>query len=102
MTCKKAREFLAQKGTKTQERDFFKHPFTEVELRRLLKGRPVSEAFSWKSPQVKARGLAGKQLTDDEMIRWMLQEPRLIRRPVIVVDGKAYFGFKPAEVEKLL
>ncbi|MSP79165.1 MAG: HAD family hydrolase [Dehalococcoidia bacterium] len=102
MTCRNAKAFLNAKGAELQERDFFKSPFTEAELRQVLKGRPVSEAFSWKSPQVKALGLTGKQLTDDEMIHLMLKEPRLLKRPVIVMGGKAYFGFKPAEVEKML
>lgn len=101
MTCRKARGFLAQKGAELQEREFFRQPFTEAELRRLLKGR-VAEAFSWKSPSVKALGLTGKQLSEDDMIRWMVKEPRLVRRPIIVVGGQVFFGFRPKELEGAL
>lgn len=84
-----------------QERDFFQQRFTPAELRALLKGR-VAEAFSWKSPSVKALGLAGKQLSEDEMLASMLKEPRLIRRPIIVVGDRVLFGFRPSEAAEAL
>lgn len=101
MTCKKAREFLAQAGAAFQERDFFQQRFTPAELRALLRGR-VAEAFSLRSPSVKALGLEGKQLSEEEMLAWMVKEPRLIRRPIIVVGDRVLFGFRPADVEAAL
>ncbi len=80
------------------ERDFFKQPLTPPEIRALLKGRPVSDLFSWKSPSVKALGLGGQQLTDDQMLELMAKEPRLMRRPVVLVDGQLIIG---GDVEKL-
>ena len=62
----------------------------------------MAEAFSWKSPSVKALGLAGKQLSEDEMLAWMLKEPRLVRRPIIVVGDRVLFGFRPADVQAAL
>ena len=91
MTCRKARKFLVRKGVQVQEREFFRQPFTETELRRILKDRPGSEAFSWKAPSVKALGLTGKELTNDELIAWMLREPRLIKRSIIVVGERVFF-----------
>ena len=67
-----------------------------------MKGRPVSDAFSWRSPSVRALALEGKRLTDEELLAWMLRDPRLIRRPIIVVQGKLFFGFRPAELEAYL
>ncbi len=62
----------------------------------------MAEAFSWKSPSVKALGLAGKRLSEDEMLARMLKEPRLIRRPIIVVGDRVLFGFRPADVQAAL
>jgi len=33
------------------------------------------------------------QLTDDELIRLMVLEPNLIRRPLFIVDGEIVAGF---------
>lgn len=70
-----------------------------MELRGLLHGRPASDAFSWRSPSVKALGLEGKRLSDAELVQWMLKEPRLIKRPILVLKGTVFFGFRPAELE---
>ncbi|MBM3945957.1 MAG: hypothetical protein FJ315_00960 [SAR202 cluster bacterium] len=70
-------------------------------MRILLKGR-VAEAFSLKSPSVRKLGLEGNALSEDEKLDWMVKEPRLIRRPIIVVGDRVRFGFKQAEVEEAL
>ena len=48
--------------------------------------RPVSEFFSWVSPSFRKLGVPRGSLDDDEMVAMMLEQPRLIRRPLIVVD----------------
>ena len=50
--------------------------------------RPVSEFFSWVSPSFRKLGLDRKALKDDQLIALMLDQPRLIRRPLIVVNGE--------------
>jgi len=37
-------------------------------------------------------GLAGQELPDAEMLKLMLQEPRLIRRPLVKIGGKMLIG----------
>ena len=74
------------------ERDFFQDRFSEEELRRLIGGRAASEIFSWNSPSFKKLGLERDELGDDELIRLMLEEPRLIRRPLIQVGSDLVIG----------
>ncbi len=74
------------------ERDFFKAPFTRMEIEALLQGQPASVMFSFRSPAFKKLGLDQEKLTDDDLINLMLHEPRLIRRPVVKLGGKVYFG----------
>ena len=73
-------------------RDFFKELFTRDEIKELLKGKPASEMFSFRSPSFKALGLDQAKLTDDELINMMLKEPRLIRRPIVKIGRNVYFG----------
>ena len=101
-TCLKARQYLLQKGVHHTERDIFKHTLTEAELRKLAGDRPLKELFSYRSPSVKALGLADRQLSDDEMMQYMLQEPRLIRRPLVQVENLLEVGFSPEHLELVL
>ena len=83
---------LIESGVALKERDFFKEAFTEVELRELLGNTPASEIFSWRSPSVKKMGLVKDSLSEDDLVRLMLEEPRLVRRPLIRVGGKLVVG----------
>ena len=69
-------------------RDFFDDPFSEDELRKLLGERPPSEHFSWNSPSRRKLGIDRDKTSEGELIALMLQEPRLIRRPLIEIDGQ--------------
>lgn len=83
---------LSQGDIQLDERDFFQNPFTEAELRELLGNTPASEVFSFRSPSVKKMGLVADDLSEDDLIRLMLEEPRLIRRPLIKVGNRVLVG----------
>ena len=85
------------------EREYFKDPFTEEELRRLLGGRPAADIFSWRSPTARKLGLAARRdtLSNDELIRMMIEEPNLIRRPLFEVNGQLVAGFDPTARQEL-
>lgn len=83
---------LSQVGVDLDERDFFRDRFTESELRQLLGDTPASDVFSYRSPSVKKMGLVTDELTEDDLIRLMVDEPRLIRRPLIKVGDRLLVG----------
>lgn len=87
-----------QKKAELSERDFFKNPFTAGEIKALLRGNRPSEMFNFRSPSFKKLSLDPESLQDKDLIERMLQEPRLIRRPVVKIGAKVYFG---ASAEKL-
>lgn len=80
--------WLSRTDAAVDLRDFFDDPFTEHELRALLGNEPPSARFSWNSPSWRRLGLNRSDLSEDDLIQLMLSEPRLIRRPLIEVDGK--------------
>ena len=90
---------LLQNGAEIEERDYFKEPFTEEELKTLAVEAGVSQMFARRSPSLKKMGLAGKEMSDDEMLALMLQEPRLIRRPIIRIGGNMLVGANMKAVE---
>ncbi len=86
------RAWLREKGIDIEDRDFFQDRLSEDELLLLLQGRNVAEIFSWTSPSFKALELAPSELDDDALLQLMLQEPRLIRRPLIKIGDKLIIG----------
>jgi arsenate reductase len=84
------------------ERDFFKNPFNQSEIEELLQGKPASEMFNFRSPSFKHLGLERDKLSDEELIGLMLKEPRLVRRPVVRIDGIVYFSADKSVLESLI
>ena len=58
----------------------------------MLRARSPSEFFSWNSPSFKKLGLSREALGDEQLIALMLEEPRLIRRPLIHVGDELIVG----------
>jgi len=86
------RASLLQEGVELEERDFFADPLSDQELRDLIGNRPAGQIFSWNSPSFKKLGVTREDLDDDKLIRLMLDEPRLIRRPLVQVGGEVFVG----------
>ena len=93
---------LLQNGVQLEERDYFKDPFSESEIRELAQSDSISAMFSSRSPSLKKLGLADKELSEEEMVSLMLQEPRLVRRPLVLMDGKLLVGANIKAVEAAL
>ena len=91
---------LSQAGARFSERDLIREPLSEAEIRSLLHGRPASLLYSHRGRQNKALGIDPDRLTDDEMIAYMAREPRLIRRPTLVVDGEIIAGPTRQQIEE--
>lgn len=62
----------------------------------------VGEMFAWHSPSAKKYREKRDQLTDDDLIDLMLAEPRLIRRPILILDDTVLFGFRSRDYQQAL
>ena len=70
-------------------------------LSRLIDDYGLESVLSTRSPAWKARGLDAASLTKAKAIELMLEEPNLIRRPLVLKGKKAVFGYAPAEYDSL-
>jgi len=91
-----------QEKVKINERDFFKNPFNRSEIEDLLNGKQASEMFNFRSPSFIKLGVEQTKLTNQDLIDLMLKEPRLVRRPVIRIADKVYFGADKVMLESLI
>ena len=67
-----------------------------------MQGKPVADMFSFRSPSFKALGLDQAKLSDNELINLMLQEPRLIRRPIVKLGKMVYFGADSKKLAEII
>ena len=93
---------LLQKGLEVSDRDFFKDTLSEPEIRELASMGGTENIFARRSPSLKKMGLADKELSDDEMVKLMLQEPKLVRRPLLKVGNRLMVGGGNAAVEEAI
>lgn len=91
-----------QKGFTLKERDFSKEQFSRQEIKTILNERPATEMFNFNSPSFKNTGLKSEELSNNELIDLMLNEPRMVRRPVVIIDNKTYFGASQKVLESKL
>ena len=80
------------------ELDINNNPPDRAFLERHIDGTRFLDFVSTRSPVFKQRPLPK---TKKEAIDLMLQQPNLIRRPILVRGSKAIFGFDRKEYEKL-
>ena len=93
---------LSQDGVEVIERDFFKDSYSESELISLVGEEDVKEVFSWNSPSFKKTDLSKQELTSEKLIRMMLDEPRLIRRPLLKIGTELIVGNDRMAIQKAL
>lgn len=104
--CKKSRAgltFLEEKGLEFETRLYLTDPLSEEDLRRILMklNVPVLDMIRKQEEQYK-KELKGKNFTEDEWIRIMLENPKLIQRPIIETKYKAVIGDPVENIEPVI
>lgn len=75
-----------------EKRDFFKEPFSEAELKKIIKdtGKKPVEMLRKRDKMYKELGLEKTKMSDTQIIKLMIKYPGLILRPIIVIKNKTY------------
>lgn len=104
--CKKSRAglaFLIENGVEPETREYLKEPLSVEELKRILMklNIPAAELVRTQEDQYK-KELKGMNFTEDEWIRILLENPKLIRRPIVEAKYKAVIGDPAEHIQPLL
>jgi arsenate reductase len=77
-----------------EKRDFFKEPFSEIELGKIIKatGKKPTEMLRKRDKVYKELGLEKTKMRDSQLIKLMVRHPGLISRPIIVTKNKIHVG----------
>jgi arsenate reductase len=101
--CSKSRDsfnLLNEKGIDFETLEYLKTPPNQEELEGLLRKLDYkAEELIRKSEPVYKEHFKGKTLSEEEWIKAMLEYPKLIERPIIIVGDKAVVA-RP--IEKLI
>lgn len=84
------------------ERDYAKAPLTADELREVFAGHDPREFLNPKSPAFKATGLDAKSLSAEQAIKLMVEDSRVIKRPLTIVGKRLVAGFDKEALRKAL
>jgi arsenate reductase (glutaredoxin) len=104
--CRKSRaglEFLQNKGIQPEIIDYINAPLKEDEIASLLKllGKKPMELVRTQEDFYK-KELKNKNLTDTQWIKILSENPKLIKRPIVVKGKKAVWGDPPTEIDNVL
>lgn len=88
---------MTEKGVAFESINYTEQRLSAKELKDLLHsgGLRPQDALRTNEPAY-GRHVAGRKLSDDELIHVMAQHPELIQRPIVVRDGKSVLA-RPAE-----
>jgi nitrogenase-associated protein len=93
---------LKQSGHKLDERNLLTEAWTAAKLLAYFNDLPVTAWFNQSDPSVKSGELKPDMLTAEQAIQCMLQNPLLIRRPLIEIKGQKIVGFNENDISKYL
>jgi Spx/MgsR family transcriptional regulator len=103
-SCRKTDQVLKESGVDYERREYFKDRFTRDELQGLLEraGLTVEDVISKRSTPYKQHDLANRELSDDEILDLMVEDPRLLRRPIVIAGDAVIIGHNEKQLRELV
>ncbi len=102
VTNAKQKQSLRRAGCTVIERNLLKHDMNEKDLLGFFEGKPVHEWFNPNAPKIKEGKLDPYSISKEEAIESLINEPILIRRPLLIAKNQKILGFSQEYLEKLL
>lgn len=104
--CSKSRQGVALLEEQNKDFEIVKYldniP-TKKELTEIIKLLGISPIdLIRKNEQIWKDNYKGKELSDDEIITAMIENPKLIERPIIINGDKAVIGRPPENIKNIL
>ncbi len=105
-TCKKAKAWLDARGAAYETRHIKDENPSYEELRQWYteSDLPLKKFFNTSGLKYKELGLKDKlpTMSEEEQLRLLATDGMLVKRPLVIADGKILTGFREKEWEALL
>lgn len=105
--CTKSRQalqLLEERGVEAEVIKYLDTPPTQKELAEIVKllGIPAKDLVRKKEALFKELNLGEQTLTDQQWIAAMVENPKLIERPIVIHNGKAAIGRPTEKIAEIL
>ena len=105
--CSKSRqtlELLVKQGIKPVINEYLKIPPTAEKIKEILKklGYAPRDLMRKKEDAYTEHSLDNPSLSGDDLIEFMIKNPVLIERPIVLTNEKAAIGRPPEQVLEIL
>ncbi len=103
-SCRKAKNWLEEQDLKYVEKNIYHEPLTKDEIKEILMltDEGTEEIISYRSQAYKNLENDINQLTMSELLDLLIEEPSLIRRPIIMDDRRLQIGYNEEEIRMFL
>ncbi len=103
-TCKRALRWLADHGIEATVRAIVDEPPTKDELAKWipLSERPVRKWLNTSGQSYRAIGKEKMDAaTDADLVKWLAEDGKLVKRPVVVTPKRVLVGFDEAAFSEM-
>ncbi len=100
-TCRKARAYMEERGFGMRFRDLGKERLSAAELEKLIGDHDHIQFLNTRNELYRRKKMKDHPPSRQEAIRMMVDEPNLIRRPVIVAGGRVVLGFDQEGIDRI-
>lgn len=103
-TSRKTLELLHKNNIQPTIIEYLKTPPSYEELKRILKLLNISPRDLMRKKELiyHELNLDNDKLTDEHLIKTMVENPILIERPIVILNNKAVIGRPPENIMKII
>ncbi|WNF21698.1 Spx/MgsR family RNA polymerase-binding regulatory protein [Mesobacillus jeotgali] len=102
-SCRKTKKWLVSNSVKFKERHMFKDTPSKKELMQILSltTEGLDELIATRGETYKKLDMDMEDLPLSEVIKLVIEEPKLLRRPILTDGKKLIVGFNPDALKKI-
>ena len=105
-TCRKAKKFLTENNVDFEDRDIVLNNPTEEELGKWieLSGLEIKKFFNTSGVLYREMNLKDKlkDMSQEEMIKLLASDGKLVKRPLLITEEKVLVGFKEETYKEII
>ena len=103
-SCRKAKSWLEEQNLEYVEKNIYHEPLTKDEIKEILMltDEGTEEIISYRSQAYKSLEEDINKLSMSELLDLLIEEPSLIRRPIIMDDRRLQIGYNEEEIRMFL
>jgi len=103
-SCRKARAWLEEHELEFVEKNIFHEPLTKREIKRILTltEEGTEEIISYRSQAYQELEIELETLSMSELLDLFMEQPSLIRRPIIMDDRRLQIGYNEEDIRCFL